>query len=81
VTTLRADRNDRHFVALGNRVAVFLAATASAHINEPVYGGLRGSAENPESFPAGAESGGEALPRDLFHVTPAAEPPYPVDLL
>ena len=51
VTTLRAVRNDRRFVAPGNRVAVFLAVTASAHINEPVYGGLRGSGENPKTFP------------------------------
>src|SRR5207247_1682015 len=51
VTTLRADRNVRHFVAPRNRVAVFRVVTASAHINEPLHGGLRGSPDNPKSFP------------------------------
>ena len=51
VTTLRADRNDQLFVAACNRVAVFLAVTASVHINEPFYGGLRGSGEKSRKFP------------------------------
>jgi hypothetical protein len=32
-------------------VAVFLAVTAFVHINEPIYGGLRGSPEKSKTFP------------------------------
>jgi hypothetical protein len=37
-------------VAPSNRVAVFLAVTASAHINEPLHRGLRGSEEKSKKF-------------------------------
>lgn len=80
MTTLRTDRNDRYFVAPGNRVAVFLAVTASAHINEPSHRGLRGSTENPESFPGAAESAESPGPV-VFHVTPLAAGRRPADLL
>lgn len=66
VTTLRADRNDQLFVAPCNRVVVFLAVTASAHINEPIYGGLRGSRENPETFSGGGRESLEQVALGCF---------------
>jgi hypothetical protein len=72
VTTLRADRNDRHFVAPRNRVAVFRAVTASAHINEPLHAWLRGSQKNPRSFPTSAESRQASSPVPLL---PNPNPP------
>lgn len=72
VTTLRTDRNDQRFVAPCNRVAVFLAVTASAHINEPIYGGLRGSPEKSKNFSGRVRSVAEALHPPVFHVTPTA---------
>jgi hypothetical protein len=68
-------------LALGNRVAVFLAVTASAHINEPIYTGLRGSKEKSRNFLGGCGALLSHFVRRCSKVTPAAEPSYGTDLV